>query len=202
MKRILCLVWLFVVGLAAHAQAFGQIEKLQDLAIEYGDLRELRGERVFIHSENLAARARILREVAKYPRLRVVGRREDAQFILLFGSNLLESGTLNSSDYLGGDPRINHDSVDLIALVLINQPSPRTRICWVSTKQRANISTPQMLEMYAPGGGLKSQLIKLMIGSLLSSYPKLKSIPLNHPPEAKAMQEFIKALRKAQGDVR
>lgn len=202
MKHLTRLVWLLVIGLASHAQIFGQMDKLQDLTIEYGDLRELRGARVFVHSENLASRPRILREVAKYPRLKVVGRREDADFILLFGPSLLERGALDGSDYLSSGNGIDSDSVDMVALIMINAPSPRTRVCWVSTKHRARLSTPSLLDLHPLDVSPKTQVIRLLITGFLYSHPKLKSVPLNRPPEVKAAREFIEALRKAQGEVR
>jgi hypothetical protein len=201
-KHLTCLVCLFVIGLASHAQVSGQIDKLQDLTIEYGDLRELHGARVFVHSENLASRPRILREVAKYPRLKVVGRREDADFILLFGPSLLERGAFGGSDYFSSSNGINNDSIDMVALIMINAPSPRIRVCWVSTKHRASLSTPSLLDVLPLDVSPKSQLIRLLLTGFLYSHAKLKSVPLNRPPEVKAAREFIKALRNTQGEVR
>ncbi len=202
MKRLVCLMWLLVLVMSSHAQIFGQIEKLQDLTIECGDLRELRGQRVFVHSDNLAARPCILREMAKYPRLKVVGRKEDADFVLLFGSNLIEQGAPYGSDAFSSVTAINSDSVDLVAFMMIGTPAPRTRVCRVSTKQRANLSVPGLLEMYPFAVSLKLQLIKLLIFAFLSSHLKLKSVSLNRRPEVKATRDFIKALKRAQGEVR
>lgn len=202
MKPLTSLLWLLVISLASQTQTFGQIDKLQDLTIEYGDLRELSGARVFVHSENLAARPHILREVAKYPRLKVVSRREDADFILLFGPSLLERDALGGSDYLGNSNGVDSDSVDMVALIMIGAPSPRTRVCWVSTKHRASLSTSSLLDVGPLDVSPKSQVIRLLITGFLYSHPKLKSVPLNRPPEVKAAREFIKALRKAQGEAK
>jgi fructose-specific component phosphotransferase system IIB-like protein len=193
-------VWLFVICVVSQGQAFSQMEKLQDLNIEYGDLRDLRGSRVFVHSENLASRRRILREIAKFPRLQVVASKEEADYVLLFGSNLLGGNAVDGDNLFSGD--INNDSVDMVALIMINGATPRTRVCWVSTKRRASISTLQLTELYPFSTSPQAQLIKLLIRSFLSSHPRLKSVPLNHPPEAKAARDFIEALKKAQGQIR
>jgi hypothetical protein len=195
MKRVGYIGLLFIC-LSSYTQVVGQTERLQPPDIEYGDLQDLRGARVFVHSENLASRPHILREIARYPWLKVVGRKEDADFILLFG-NVLEQNTLDLSSGLIGNG-VDNSSVDMVALILINAPSPRPKVCWVSTKHRTSISTAQLLEFYPFGSNPKAQLLKFLIGSLLSSQTKLKSIPLDRPPEVKAIRDFLKALARTR----
>jgi hypothetical protein len=153
-----------------------------------------------VHSENLASRQHILREIAKYPRLKIVGRKEDADFILLFG-NVLEQSTQDLSSGLVGNG-VDNSSVDLVALIMIDAPSPRPKVCWVSTRHRTNINTAQLLEFFPFGSSPKAQLLKFVMGSLLSSQTRLRSIPLNRPPEVKVIRDFLKALARAQGEIR
>ena len=199
MKHILRSVLLLLAALALHAEAAGQAEKLQAPDLEYGDLSELRGNRVFVNSENLASRDRILREIVKYPRLRVVGRAQDADVILLFGSALASGGS-EWGNYLDAANGINNDRVDAVAFAMVNEPAPHARVLWVSTAHRASISTAQALELYPFHDGLRSRIIKLLISGFFVS--RRPAVPLGQVPEVKAARAFVNALRQVQGGVR
>jgi hypothetical protein len=199
MKHIFRSVLLLLAALAPHAEAAGQSEKLQAPDVEYGDLSELRGNRVFVNSENLATRERILRELVKLPLLRVVGRAQDADVILLFGGALASSGS-EWGNYLDAANGINNDRIDAVAFAVVNEPAPHARVLWVSTARRASISTAQALELYPFHDGLRARIIKLLIsGFFVSRWP---AVPLGRAPEAKAARAFVSALRQARGGAR
>lgn len=199
MKHIFCTVMLLVATLALQAEAACQAEKLQAPDVEYGDLSELRGNRVFVNAENLVSRDRILREIVKYPALRVVGRAQDADVILLFGSALASGGSEWGS-YIDATNGINADRVDAVAFTIVNEPTPRPRVLWVSTGRRASISTAQVIELYPFRDGLRSRIIKLLISGFFFS--RRPTVPLGRAPEVKAARAFVDALRQARRGVR
>jgi hypothetical protein len=90
----------------------------------------------------------------------------------------------------------------MVALIMLNGPPQRVRVCWVTTKRRASLSTTQMVELYPFGTDPKAQLLKLLIKGFLASRPRLRSVPLNRPPEVNAARDFVKALKHAQGRIR
>lgn len=190
---------LLLATLTLHTEAVCQAEKLQAPDVEYGDLSELRGNRVFVNADNLVSRGRVLREVMKYPALRVVGRAQDADVILLFGSALASGGS-EWGNYIEATSGINADRVDAVAFKIVDEPAPHARVLWVSTRRRASISTSHVIELYPFRDGLRSRIIKLLIGGFFFS--RRPSIPLGRAPEVKAARAFVDALRRARLDAR
>lgn len=197
-KRIAA-VLLFCFACAAWAR--GQGGQLIPAGVEYGDLSELVGKRrVFVHAENLSTRDRIVKELLKapLPGLEVVGRVEDADFILVFDAGTGQTGQgVSETFYADGGDGAFAVSGGLIALKLVSGGAgQRTRVLWHAQKRQAFVRTEQFFRP-TYSGSTRSNLIGMVIGGLLVSIPKLSMIPVGRSPEVKATRDFVKALREA-----
>lgn len=200
---------LLVLCIVLSAQIKAQPEQFTPPVVEYGDLTELIGKnRVFVHSENLASRAKILKELSKsqYPRFEVVGRIADADFLLVYGTNLVRNNTTSFTESTG-DTNVVYG--DLVVLKLISNPkaantlseAPTARIIFYTRKHQLSIRTDEFFRPFQTkfSGSTKSSLITSLIGTLLFSHPKLSRLPLSRDSEAGTVRDFIKALKKANG---
>jgi Flp pilus assembly protein TadD len=105
---------------------------------EYGSLTELAGKtKVFIATDNLQTRSIVAEELVKCACLQVSSRREDADFMLLYGS---ETGTTGAS--IGLFNNVTRDTTtigQLLALVVVGAPDSnerRVRVLWSTQKSR------------------------------------------------------------------
>jgi hypothetical protein len=205
--KIIRIAMLFGICLTLSSRATAQLEQLPTLSVEYGELSELRTDqnRVFVHTENLESRGRILKELKKCPRLQIVGRMEDADFLLVYGSSLVRTSPDlldNSFAEPGGFAAVYGD---LIALTLVGDRrslevpgGTHTRILWYLRKRQSFIRTGQFFPSSPFGGSSsKATLISSLVGGLLSNIPKLAWLPMSRSPEAGATRAFIKDLNKA-----
>lgn len=203
---IIRVVLLFILCLIFSAQVQAQTEQFASLAVEYGDLSELVGKnRVFVHTENLESRGKILKELAKskYPHFEVVGKIQDADYLLVYGSNLVRSSPSPLDNFAGaGDAAVLYG--DMIVLKLISKLNVEgtqgrdTRVLWYTRKRQTFIRTDQFFRpLQSNFNGTKSSWLALLIGAVLSSRPKLSWLPLSRDPEVSAVRDFIKALKKA-----
>ncbi|MDQ3751214.1 MAG: hypothetical protein M3367_19685 [Acidobacteriota bacterium] len=199
---------LLVLCIVLSAQLNAQPEQFASLAVEYGDLSELVGKnRVFVHSENLESRAKVLKELAKskYPHFEVVGRIAEADFLLVYGTNLVRNNTTSFTESTG-DTNVAYG--DMVALRLISNPKAantlseaRTRIIWYTRKRQMFLRTDQIIRPVLQtkfSGSTKSSLIASLIGTLLFSHPKLAWLPLSRDTEISAVRDFIKALKASE----
>lgn len=197
---------LLVLCTVFSAQVKAQTEQFAALAVEYGDLSEVAGKnRVFVHSENLEPRGKILKELAKskYPRFEVVGKIADADYLLVYGSNLVRNSPSALDSFIGaGDTTVVYG--DMVVLKLAGDSNvegvsgKHTRILWYTRKRQAFIRTDQFFRITPPNlSGSKSSWIALLIGAVLSSNPKLSWLPLSRDPEVSTVRDFINALKQA-----
>jgi len=203
---IIRIVLLLICSAVFSAQVKAQIEQVPFLAVEYGDLSEVAGKnRVFVHCENLESRGKILKELAKsqYPRFEVVGKIADADYLLIYGSNLVRNSPSSLDNFTGaGDTTVVYG--DMVALKLVGDSDvegvsgKHTRILWYTRKRQAFLRTDQFFRVTPPNlSGSKSSWITLLIGAILSSNPKLSWMPLSRDPEVSTVRDFIKALKQA-----
>ena len=202
------LLLVFITVLSAQFKA--QTEQFATPVVEYGDLSELSGKhRVFVHSENLESRGKIVKALAKskHRRFEVVGRVADADFLLLYGTNLVRNNTTSFTESTG-DTTVVYG--DLVVLTLNSSPklssnrkaapalSPsNTRVIWSTRKGRIFLRTSQYFRPFPPAlDGAKLNWITIL-GNWLFSHPKLAWLPLRGNTEKAAVRKFIKALRKA-----
>lgn len=202
---------LLVLITVLSAQFKAQTEQFATPVLEYGDLSELAGKhRVFVHSENLEARGKIVKalEKSKYRHFEVVGRVADADFLLLYGTNLVRNNTTSFAES-SGDTTVVYG--DLVVLTLNGSPksnsnrkpapalsATNTRLIWYTRKRRMFIRTNQFFRLFQPAlGGSKSSVAGTIIGNIIFSHPKLAWLPLRGNTEKSAVRQFIKALRKA-----
>lgn len=187
---------LLILSVTGSVQATAQTDQIPNLAVEYGNLSELfQRHRVFVYTENLESRERILRELAKYPRLMVVGRKEEADFILLFGANLVRNSPSSLDNFAGID-----DSVviygDMVALRLIkHREGPRIRILWYTRKRQVFTNTDQFFRSNQFNNG-RALWWSFLFRTYTSYNPRLKWITFNRATEANCTREFIKAMEK------
>lgn len=208
---IIRFVLLLVLCSVFSIQVKAQTEQFATPVVEYGDLSELAGKRrVFVHSENLESRAKIVKalEKSKYPYFEVVGRIADADFLLIYGTNLVRNNTTSFTE-ASGDVTVVYG--DLVVLTLNSSPklssnrktapvlsAANTRIVWYTRKRRMLIRTNQFFRLFQPAlGGSKSSAAATIIGNIIFSHPKLAWLPLRGNTEKAAVRQFIKALRKA-----
>jgi len=209
---IIRIVLLLILCAVFSAQVKAQTEQFASLNVEYGDLSELAGKnRVFVHTENLESRGKILKELAKsrFPRFEVVGKITEADFLLVYGSNLVRNSASSLDGFTAaGDTTIVYG--DMIALKLIKDPNVEglpvgnhTRILWYTRRRQMFIRTDQFLRPFQSKlNGSKSSWIALLISTVISSHPKLSWLPLSRNPEAGAIRDFLKALKKADESIK
>lgn len=73
--------------------------------IEYGSLNELSGKsKVFVYAANLDTRQRIITALNKKKgeKFTVVGKPEEAEFFILYGSQVFDSGEVSMATVIGG----------------------------------------------------------------------------------------------------
>jgi hypothetical protein len=185
-----------------------QIEQVATLEREYGSLQDVIGVgkiRVFVHTESLESRGKILKELAKYPMVEVVGRVADSVCILIYGSGSPVSTTATVLDNFTDDGVYTAAFGEMVAIKIVNNSDgrdgqPRTlRVMWHTRKRQTLLRTNQFFPPTQFGAtATKSSWISLLLGGILSSVPKLASLPLNRSPEVNATRDFIKALKKAR----
>lgn len=202
---------LLVLCSVLSAQFKAQTEQFAAPVVEYGDLSELLGKhRVFVHSENLESRAKIVKALAKskYRHFEVVGRVADADFLIIYGTNLVRNNTTSFTESTGDTTVVYGDLVVLTLNSNLKFNSNRkkaapalspsnTRVIWSTRKGRILLRTSQFFRPFQPTlGGAKSSWITIL-ANLLFSHPKLAWLPLRGNTEKSAVRQFIKALRKA-----
>lgn len=197
MRNVIRVVLLLTVCAAFAVRAAAQAEQMPDLSTEFGDVDELAGQRrVYVLTENLASRDKVLKELAKSPYLEVVGDQASADFCLVYGANLVFTGPSlfggyaeqgNSIDTYGG----------LVAFKSVpGADGTHRRIYWYTHKRQTFVRTEQFFRP-SQFNDARTNLITALVGGLLSRYPKLAWIPLSRSPETNAARDFVKALKKA-----
>ncbi len=108
---------------------------------EYGKINELLGmHRVYIRTDDPSMRERIAKEFEKYKELEVVGRIEDAEFILYFAGRREYIGTygnVNVNPATGNGTASSSDRYALLGNMMAVLPATNTdaiRIVWSSGK--------------------------------------------------------------------
>jgi hypothetical protein len=67
--------------------------QINNSAPEYGTLEEIKDARkAYVYSEDLESRDLILKELSKDTLIEVVGKIEDAEFFIFYGSSFIETG--------------------------------------------------------------------------------------------------------------
>jgi len=188
---------LLILWIVLSAQLKAQTEQFMP-TVEYGDLSELVGKnRVFVHSENLESRARIIKQLAKskYPYFEVVGRIADADFLLVYGTNLVRNNTNSFTTESNGDTNVVYG--DLVALKLISNSKAANspRIIYYTRKRQIFIRTNQFSRLFQSNLNTSKSLIASLISNLLFSHPKLAWLPLSRNTEISTVRDFIKALK-------
>jgi hypothetical protein len=179
------------------SDATAQVRIGQIPDVEYGDISELAGlRRVFVHTESFESRERILRELKNSPQLEVVGRIEDAEFILQFGADLTPSGV--GSPGQGGGEGATISYGDLVAYRHAKSRARvhRVRICWYVRKRQVRIKTADLLQPFHSRPNSTSHLVGSLAGLALSAYPRLRTVPISRGAEIKATRDFIKMLKR------
>jgi hypothetical protein len=187
---------LIAIWFVSASHAAGQVITLPD--VEYGDVSELVGtNRVFVDSDDYKAREHILREIAKHSRLRVVGRIEDAEFVLKFGSPLTSPTAPSSNDFTGGEGAMTVYG-DMVAYRLTEGPA-RLRICWFTRKKQVHLNAAQLVgQFFLRKDDPKSNLLGLFLNLIPRGRWKFGFIHLSRAPEVNATRDFLKALRRAE----
>jgi hypothetical protein len=97
MRKVFCAI---VTVFSFAAIVFAQTTKILP---EYGDLSEIKEARkVYVYSEDLGSRDLILKELKKDKLLEVVGKPEDAEFFIFYGSSFLDTGYTSFGGIFGG----------------------------------------------------------------------------------------------------
>lgn len=194
-RVVLLFVMCLILTLASQVRA--QVEKISTLSVEFGDISELVGKRrVFVLTEAFGSREKVLKELKKSPYVEVVGRKEEADFYLIFGANLAQDDTsrLNS---LVGTSESTVASGEMVAQILVETgDGTRTRVLWFTEKRQAFISTGQFFQAPQFNSSWRS-LVGSLIGQLVSRHPKFAQIPIGRAAEVNATRDFVKALKKA-----
>jgi hypothetical protein len=101
---------------------------------EYGNISEINeSTKVFVLSENSEARNFIINELSKYPRLQIVGRMEDADFMLVFAMAAQNTG----ASIIGSSVSRNTVVVGELGVVTrgrIENNKRHQRILWTAKK--------------------------------------------------------------------
>jgi hypothetical protein len=208
MTAIIRMILLSIACMSCSAPAMAQIEQVGTLEREYGSLQDVIGVgkiRVFVHTENLESRGKILKELAKYPMVEVVGRVADSVCVLIYGSGSPVSTTATVLDNFTDDGVYTTAFGEMVAIKIVNNSDgrdgrPRTlRVMWHTRKRQTLLRTNQFFSPTQFGAtATKSSWISLLLGGILSSFPRLASLPVNRSPEVNATRDFIKALKKAR----
>lgn len=195
MKRVASVTSLIVICFVAASHTAGQVVTVPD--VEYGDVSELVGtNRVFVDSDDYKAREHILREIARHSRLLVVGRIEDAEFVLKFGSQLTSTNAPSANDFIGGESPMTAYG-DMVAYRMTEGPT-RLRICWSARKKRVSLNAPQLVgQFFLRQDDPKSNLLGLVLSLIPRGGWKFGLFHLNRAPEVNATRDFLKALMKA-----
>lgn len=206
------LTLLLIMSFICVSQVAAQSLQIPDL--EYGDLSEVEGNKVFIVSDDLQARARICQEItSKYPDLIIVSRKEEANVILLYGTNLTRAGSPFDNPGSVDDASVSWG--EMVAVKPIKGLyGERTRILWFTRKSRKVYSLP--LNGFAQSGlGFNRSTTKgAVVGFIfrlgvsifqgrqekLMLNPATNSLQINfgRKNEIRAAQEFVKALKMAR----
>ena len=198
MKSIrVVLLFVMCLTLTLSSQVRAQVEQISTLSVEFGDISELVGKRrVFVLTETLGSREKVLKELKKSPYVEVVGRKEEADFYLIFGANLAQDGTSRLNN-LVGTSESTVASGGMVAQIRVEAADgTRTRILWFTEKRQAFIPTGQFFQAPQFNSSWRS-LVASLIGNLLSRHPKFAQIPINRATEVNATRDFVKALKKA-----
>lgn len=211
-RLVALLIIFFACASAATAQAF----QMPD--VEFApDLTELRGKnRVYVYSEDLSARTRIVKELLKYGRLSIAERIEDSDFIIAWGDNVLTGGEpLVDGNAEGGAKVTISKKMTAFRYVRLEDGRQRQRIIWHGRATKTIYSVPVPLRT-APSKGFgpgprsaKEAGIELGIRIIFSWLSKNRpqffafdqvenqaSIILGRDPEVQAARMFMKALKQ------
>ncbi|HEV7905821.1 MAG TPA: hypothetical protein VGO96_18420 [Pyrinomonadaceae bacterium] len=209
----------FIFQSLVVAQAFQQpdIEYAPDLS----ELREMR--RVFVYSDDLNARARIVKELHKSERLTIAERVEDSDFILAFGTNIISNNALPMPENALPMPETAMAGMkvtvakEMIAMRFVRSKEGklRPRVIWNirATKTFYSVAVPfrfSAANAFAPkprsakGAGIELG-IRLFFFLLRKKRPQFfgfdqlnnqASISFGRDLEVKATREFVKAFKR------
>lgn len=105
---------------------------------EYGDISEIKDmHRVYVHSDDYHAREIILKEIAKEKSLEVVGKIEEAEFIIGFGDRAFGTGFMISSGTVIHNSAQVGDMYVYIRGEQIDEHHYRPRILWAKRNTRS-----------------------------------------------------------------
>jgi hypothetical protein len=210
-RFVMLLIIFFVGESAAAAQAF----QMSD--VEFApDLTELRGKtHVYVYSQDLSARTRIVKELLKYGRLSIAERIEDSDFIIAWGDNILTGGEPPAYGNAEGGAKVTiAKEMTVFRYVRLEDGSQRQRIIWHGRATKTIYSVPVPLRT-APSKGFSQgprsakeagiELgIRLIFFWLSKSRPQVfafdqvenQVIIFGRDPEVQAARAFVKALKQ------
>jgi len=210
MRLTLLLILSFLCATQVAAQS------LQIPDFEFGDLSEVKGNKVFVISDDLEARARICKELkAKYPSLIIVSRKEDANVSLLYGTSLTKAGGAFDNPGTASDASVYWS--EMVAVKYIKgRYGARTRILWFTRKSHKVHHIP--MSSFAPNGfgynrsTTKGAAIELLIRLGFAFVQRRRETMMFDPVtnslrisfsgknEIRAAREFVKELKRARGE--